>query len=165
MIMTEDTSPRRWPASTVKTVCHLLMNFLELAGYASTFEAQLLMLVDNKLVRATPEPGAVEILDALAGGAPIAVATNSTRSMLSLVLRIRLHGYFAPSVAVTTFVTRPPTRRLPRRLHRVRCTADYRCRVRGLGPRLGGGGPFVVTAPSLPGSGIDSDRSLEWLSQ
>lgn len=85
---------------TVPAVCAILADEFGVPGEEAQLETELVALVNAELVDLAPMPGAIDLLDALTGRIPLAVATNSSREMLDQSLqRARIGHYFDASVA------------------------------------------------------------------
>jgi HAD superfamily hydrolase (TIGR01509 family) len=160
-----DADKARLIGRTVATVCGILADELNMPGRADRIEAELLHLVEIEFDHLKPMPGTIELLDALAGRVPIAVATNSTREMLDNSLdRAGIHKYFDASVAVDE-VARPKP-------HPDVYLAAFD--KLGAAPETGvafedsstgsaaarAAGTFVITVASLPGALMSSDLEL-----
>ncbi len=103
-----DVDKRRLIGCSVPDACRLLADRFGDGTTADALAAELLALVDEVVARdARPMPGARELVAAVAARVPVAVASNSPRSMLEAALaRGGLAGTFAVSVAADE-VARP----------------------------------------------------------
>lgn len=87
---------------STESICEIMARRFGLPGQEARLYDELIALVGHELQGpAVPMPGAAELVAALAGRIPIAVATNSTRALLDQVLASSgLDGFFDASVAV-----------------------------------------------------------------
>ncbi|MGL6237128.1 MAG: HAD family hydrolase [Segniliparus sp.] len=85
----------------IPAACENIAACLDLPGQGPRLQAELVPLVEAELAAGVrPLPGAEDLLAALAGRVPLAVATNSPRRMLDSALRSAgLAGYFSFTVA------------------------------------------------------------------
>lgn len=86
---------------TLEGVCAAMAVRFGLPGAESRLQAELVPLVEEELgTGVSPMPGAAELVESLSGRIPIAVATNSPRTMLDDILGSSgLAGYFDATVA------------------------------------------------------------------
>ncbi|MGU3293403.1 HAD family hydrolase [Williamsia sp. M5A3_1d] len=154
---------------SVPAVCAELAHFFGRPDHGPRIEADLLARVEAELAQGVaPMPGARTLLDTLADRVPIAVATNSPRSLLTAALRAsRLDVFFEVSVAADEVRHPKPHPEL------------YLRAFDGLGadPTEGvaledsstgvaaarAARAFVVTVPSQPGKDLDGDLVLATL--
>ncbi|MBS9532460.1 HAD family phosphatase [Mycobacterium sp. M1] len=148
---------------TVEAACANMAAHFGHPGQGRRLEAELFSRVEAELaVRVDPMPGAVRLLNLLAGRIPIAVATNSPRALLTTALRTSgLDRFFGVTVAADEVDRPKPDPQLYLRAFE----------LLGAAPQTGvaledsatgvaaarAAGAFLVTVPSQPGRRLDGD--------
>lgn len=154
---------------TLAAACAEMATYFGVPDEGSRLEVELMRRVEQELrAGVEPMPGAVELVDHLAGRIPLGIATNSPRVLLAAALkRSGLGGYFEVSIA-SDEVDRPkPEPDL------------YLLAFEKLGVRPADGvaledsstgveaaqaaGAFLVTVPSQPGKALGGDYVCESL--
>lgn len=148
---------------TLEAACSNMADYFGRPGHGAQLQVELVPLVEAELVQGVqPMPGAVDLVQALAGSVPLAVATNSPRTMLDVALgSAGLAPYLAVSVAADEVRTPKPHPELY-------LTAFE---LLGVSPNAGvaledsstgvaaarAAGAYLITVPSQPGKQLDGD--------
>ena len=149
----------------IPVACENIAVCLDLPGQGPQLEAELAPLVEAELASgARPLPGAEDLLSALVGRVPLAVATNSPRRMLDGALRSSgLAGYFSFTVAADE--VRDPKPAPDLYLAAFAALGAHPCAGVTFEDSSTGAaaakasGAYLVAVPSQPGKQLDGDHN------
>lgn len=148
---------------SVPDACSNMARYFGRPDDGPALAADLLARVESELNRdVDPMPGARELLDALGGRVPIAVATNSPRAMLTAALRSSgFDRYFETSVAADEVDHPKPHPELYlAAFARLGADPTYGVALEDSATGVAAAqaaGAFLITVPSQPGKGLGGD--------
>ncbi|WP_076476639.1 HAD family hydrolase [Williamsia sterculiae] len=149
---------------TLGAACANMAEYFGLPGQGPALQRELMPLVEAELgADVQPMPGAVALLELLAGRVPLGIATNSTRSQLTAALQASgLGAYFDISVTADDVTNPKPDPDLYLRAFELLSASANR--VVALEDSVTGAtaarasGAFLITVPSQVGKCVEADH-------